>query len=134
MTTRLRAWLPALIWAAIIFVLSSVPGSAYPATSIVNADKLVHLALYGLLAGLCARGFVRGSGPGLGLGLGRVLVLAALLSTLYGITDELHQSFVPGRNCDWHDVVADAAGSVLGAAFVVGLAFRRRRGGVSAVR
>jgi VanZ family protein len=56
------------------------------------------------------------------------------VSTLYGVSDELHQLFVPGRNCDWHDVVADAAGSLLGAALGSALATRRRRGGIGAVR
>jgi VanZ family protein len=130
MTLSPRPWIPALLWAATIFVLSSFPGSAYPATNLVNADKLVHIALYGLLGGLCARGFVRGSG----WGLWPVLGLAALLSTLYGVSDELHQAFVPGRNSDWHDVVADAVGSLLGAALVTWLARRSRRGGVGAVR
>jgi VanZ family protein len=130
MTRSLRPWIPALGWAAIIFVLSSFPGSAYPATNLWNADKLVHIVLYGLLGGLCARGLLRGSGQG----AAAAFWLAALLSTLYGISDELHQAFVPGRNSDWHDVVADAIGSLVGAALVALLARRRRRGDVSAVR
>jgi VanZ family protein len=130
MTFRLRPWIPALLWAATIFVLSSISGSAYPATNLVNADKLVHLFLYGLLGGLCARGLARGSG----LAPRSLFFLAALLSTLYGVSDELHQAFVPGRNSDWRDVVADAVGSLLGAALVAAVVARRRRGGVSAVR
>jgi VanZ family protein len=126
----LRPWIPALVWAATIFVLSSLPGSAYPATNIWNADKLVHIALYGLLASLCARAFVRGQGRG----LGAALLLAALVSTVYGVSDELHQAFVPGRNCDWHDVVADAIGSLLGGAMGSALATWRRRGSIGAVR
>ena len=58
-TGRFRALSPALVWALTIFVLSSFPGSAYPPTDIVNADKLVHIAIYGLLGGLCARGLLR---------------------------------------------------------------------------
>jgi VanZ family protein len=41
-----------------------------------------------------------------------------VLSTLYGLTDEFHQMFVPGRTPAWDDVAADAGGAVLGAAFV----------------
>jgi VanZ family protein len=130
MTRRLAPWIPALVWAATIFVLSSLPGSAYPATNLWNADKLVHVALYGLLGGLCARGFASGAGRG----AWAVLGLAALVSTLYGVSDELHQWFVPGRNCDWHDAVADAAGSLVGAAVVAAWAARNRAARVGAVR
>jgi VanZ family protein len=112
------------VWAATIFVLSSFPGSAYPATNLFQADKLVHVALYGLLGGLCARGFVR-SGRGAHLGSLAVTAIAAAVSTLYGISDELHQWFVPGRTADWRDVVADSAGSALGAVVIV-VALRRR--------
>jgi hypothetical protein len=77
MTRSLRPWIPAVLWAITIFVLSSLPGSAYPATNLVNADKLVHLALYGLLGALCARGFVHDGGRG----LWSALALAALVST-----------------------------------------------------
>jgi VanZ family protein len=120
---RISPWAPALVWAATIFVLSSIPGSAYPPTDIVNADKLVHIALYGLLGALCARGFARTTplGP-----LG-IVAVAAPLATLYGMSDELHQRFVPGRNSDWRDVAADAIGALLGAAVIALVAGHRRR-------
>jgi hypothetical protein len=129
-TGRFRALIPALAWAATIFVLSSFPGSAYPATDLVNADKLVHVAIYGLLAALGARGLLRGWG----MGSGRVLAVAAAASTLYGLTDELHQWFVPGRNADWRDVVADGVGALLGAALIVLLVGRRGGGASGALR
>jgi VanZ family protein len=125
---RLRALAPALVWAAVIFVLSSFPGSAYPPTDLVNADKLVHVAIYGVLGALCARGLARGWTFGASM-----VVVAAGAAALYGLTDELHQWFVPGRNADWRDVVADAVGALLGAT-VMGLwVRRRRRGGAGAL-
>jgi VanZ family protein len=120
--TGLRPWFPSLGWAAVIFVLSSFPGSAYPQTDVANADKLVHAVIYGLLGGLVARGFVRGSR----MSLAPIVVLATVVATLYGMSDELHQRFVPGRNSDWHDVAADAVGGLLGAAAVALWAWRRR--------
>jgi VanZ family protein len=127
---RLSAWGPALAWAATIFVLSSFPGSAYPATDVIGADKMVHLALYGLLAALCARGFGRGTrwpGP-------LVWIAAAMLASVYGMSDEFHQRFVPGRNSDWADVLADTIGAVLGAGAAVAVFRRRRHARSSAVR
>jgi VanZ family protein len=41
-----------------------------------------------------------------------------VLATLYGLTDEFHQRFVPGRTPAWDDVAADFAGALAGAAFV----------------
>ena len=46
---RVRPWLPALLWAATIFALSSIPGRALPALPMWNADKLVHVAVYAVL-------------------------------------------------------------------------------------
>jgi VanZ family protein len=52
-----------------------------------------------------------------------------LLVGLYGITDEFHQSFIPGRTADALDVAADVAGGLLGTWLMyalVRLAARRR--------
>lgn len=120
---KLSAWWPAAIWAAVIFVLSAIPGSAYPATDIVHADKLVHIGIYGVLGALCARGFLRATA----LEAWSTIARAALVATLYGVSDELHQLFVPGRSSDWRDAVADAISAVLGAALIV-LVVRLRQG------
>jgi VanZ family protein len=45
----------------------------------------------------------------------RVAVLAAALAGAYGVTDEWHQTFTPGRDASLADVVKDLAGAVLGA-------------------
>lgn len=81
-------------------------------------DFLTHGAAYGTLAFLMARA--------VGQGVARSVwssVAVVLASTLYGVSDELHQKYVPGRHCDAWDVVKDLAGSVCGV-----LVFRRRAG------
>jgi VanZ family protein len=105
-----RAWGPALFWAAVLFGLSSIPGSSLPEVPGAQTDKLVHAVLYTVLGVLVVRGLkttsrLRGA---------RAALLAAALSTVYGITDELHQLFTPRRSSDWHDVIADAVGGLLG--------------------
>jgi VanZ family protein len=53
---------------------------------------------------------------------------AVILGTGYGLSDEIHQRFVPGRKCDARDWSADVAGSALGAlAFLVWSRFEKRR-------
>ncbi len=69
----------------------------------------MHALLYGVLGGLLARARSTGSRA---RGTARSnLLLAILLATAYGISDEVHQLWTPHRSADWRDVVADAGGA-----------------------
>lgn len=46
-------------------------------------------------------------------------VIACVLSFIYAITDEIHQIFVPGRACQFQDMMVDLAGIVSGMAVYV---------------
>ncbi len=118
----LAAWAPAILYAALIFALSSLsqPPPFVP-PELLALDKLVHLAEYAVLGALVARALRAGGRPAV-----RVFAGALLLGSLYGAGDELHQAFVPKRDADARDWAADTAGAALGAAAV---AFLRRRGG-----
>lgn len=99
--------MPATLWAALIFFLSSQPSLPSPDNL---SDKHMHAIVYGVLACLCLLGFTGGRWRS----IAGATVLAALVTTvLYGISDEVHQSFVPGRTPDVADVVADAAGAAI---------------------
>ena len=98
MTGRLYPALAAL-WAAVIFAASSQPGSAVGLPS--PWDKLAHMLAYAVLAWLLRKS-----------GLSPFWAIA--LAVLYGVSDEWHQSFVPGRFCDATDLLADAAGALFG--------------------
>lgn len=65
-------------------------------------DKSNHLLAFSVMALLGIRAF-----PGRAMA-----VLAGLLT--YGILIEVLQSFTPSHSADWHDVVADAVGLILG--------------------
>lgn len=121
-----KSWLPAVLWGATIFALSSIPGRALPDLPVWNADKLVHAAVYAVLGALCWRGarasFARDTAPW------RVVLIAVLLTSLYGIADEIHQMFVPNRAPDPNDVLADAVGGLLGALACVAIVARRHGG------
>jgi VanZ family protein len=101
------AWGPAIAWFALIFVLSSQP--SLPSPSHVS-DKQAHAVTYGVLAVLCLMGI---TGWRWRRVAGASLLAAFVIAVVYGVSDEFHQSFVPGRTPDVADVVADAVGAAL---------------------
>lgn len=113
---RVVGWGLAAAWAAFLFVESgSSTAGAFLAFLPPGADKVAHGVAFGLLGALVTLG---SGNPWWG-------VLAALL---YGVSDEYHQSFVPGRSVEFLDVVADTVGGAVGAFLVDALARRRHRG------
>ena len=103
-------WGYALAASAILFTLSSFP-IRQPA-HLPYLDKVEHVTAYFLLA---LSYFNAGSAGG--RRVGRAVAAGAWLAVVaFGISDEWHQSFVPGRSADVLDVLADAAGGALGVA------------------
>lgn len=97
-------WLPLLIYCSIIFYLSSKTGIH------IGYDKMAHTIEYAGLGFLIAR-LLFHSYPDK---IKWMILLAPVFGVLYGISDEFHQSFVPGRDCSGWDVLADLLGSSLG--------------------
>jgi VanZ family protein len=92
-----------------IFGFSSLSTPPAPPEGFSYYD--VHTGVYAGLGFLTARAWGKGLRS---MSLGAVLG-AAVISILYGVSDEFHQRFVPGRTFDVFDMLADAIGSVLGA-------------------
>ena len=115
-------WLPVMALCVAIFVQSSFPspdlGPSFPLK-----DKVLHMAAYGLLAALFFRA-CRVTWPSR-LSPAKLLVISICLATLYGVSDEFHQSFVAVRQADAMDGVADFAGSILGALIYMKVAYRQ---------
>lgn len=107
MTNRLTAWGPAAIWAAVLFFLSAQQGLDLPPLLFPGKDKVVHAGVYAVLGATLWWGRNR-SGTMLPAW---ILVLAG---SLYGVSDEWHQSFVPGRDPSVGDWTADTVGVLLG--------------------
>jgi len=103
-------WLLPLAVAGTIFWLSAQ--SHYPGGIELPPplDKFAHAAVYAVLA-LAMDLALRHTQPGLPLYRRHLLILAAV--ALYGVSDELHQRFVPGRDCAFGDWVADTLGGAL---------------------
>jgi len=91
------------------------------------ADKLVHGAVYAILGALAWRALAASGGGRSTAGGRRTLVLAWLLTLVYGVSDEVHQRFVPGRTPDPWDVVADATGGAIGILARRSFEHRRRK-------
>lgn len=115
---RAAALAAAGLWAAVIFGFSAMPGSDVPG----RFGPLAHFVEYAILSAL-----LRLSMPPRCAG-GTILAICA--ASAYGVTDELHQAFVPGRIPDHADWLLDTAGAALGAlsaALVVRAHQARRR-------
>ena len=83
----------------------------------------VHIAAYAGLGALTARAAAKGMRDV----SWRAVAAAIAIASLYGVSDEYHQLFVPGRDFDVLDLVADAIGSVVGAFAVRAWSILRRR-------
>jgi VanZ family protein len=92
---------------AVIFYLSSLHDAPLPGDV---SDKAGHLVGYAVLGVLVTRGVAGRLPSRISL---RVALLSLLITTAYGLSDELHQTFVPGRSADIYDVAADAAGGLI---------------------
>ena len=103
---RIRTWGPAVSWAFVIFVLSALP-NLRGAPSFPFSDKIAHVILYAGLGAALAWGWARSPQT-----VSHVALLIA--GALYGITDEWHQMYVPGRTPDLADWIADVVGVLLG--------------------
>jgi VanZ family protein len=115
-------WAPAALWAALIFAASSV--SRVPDLPAHVTDKMVHASVYAVLAGACLRAMAGGRWTGVTMG---AAAAAVLMATAYGVTDELHQRFVPGRTADVLDLLADFTGSMASAVLALGTSWLRPR-------
>lgn len=105
---RLRAalrWLPALAWAGLIFFLSAQPEPLGRQPGAVQS-VLAHAAVYAVLAALL---LLAAGGPG--RARWRAYAAVLLAASLYGVSDEVHQAFVPGRTPDPLDWAVDTAGA-----------------------
>ena len=100
-------WLLTLGYMGLIFYLSSRHNIPLPKLPI-NFDKVIHMCAYIPLAYLFYLSLKTS-------GINKyVFVLAVICASIYGIMDELHQFFVPGRDADVFDFAADALGAFLG--------------------
>ncbi len=119
-------WGPALAVMLLIFIASAQPeGSALMPDFGGLRDLIIkkggHLLFYALLGAALLHGLSAEQAPS------RPRALAALLlALLYAVSDEFHQTFVPGREGRWQDVVIDTVGATFGLIVYAALFVRSR--------
>lgn len=111
----LAAWSAVLLWAAVIFGFSSIPGSNVPG----RFGSAAHFIEYAILGALILNALSRQTDWRL------AVAKATVLASIYAITDELHQYFVPMRTPDPADWALDTLGALAGALLVASIANRR---------
>ena len=121
--TFLWVWGPALFWMAGTFYVSHQSVVSIPMGA---PDYVAHGISYAGLGLMLMRGLAGGRLSAMSW---RRVLIATVLAGLYGVTDEFHQSFVPGRHPSFSDIVADTVGALAGsslAAFVGAWARRKK--------
>ena len=117
-------WGPVVVQMAIIFIASSIPNLTHTPGGV--SDKTAHFAAYAILGVLLLRALAGASWTRIGA---RHAIGAWAMACVYGLSDEWHQTFVPGRTAAWDDLIADALGAgfavLLGSA--AGVLARRHR-------
>jgi len=103
-------WFPLLLYCVLIYSLSSDKYPVHVPKSF-SADKFIHFFAYAFLGLLIIRAFAT---LRIKENIVFLIIISTLLSTLYGLSDEMHQYFVPYRCADVKDVYADLLGSAFG--------------------
>jgi VanZ family protein len=114
----------AVFYALLIFVVSAIPHIPTP-WEFKGGDKVVHFIEYGIFSLLLFLAFFNSGKEFLKR---NVFLFSILIGLGYGLLDEIHQKFVPGRSCDKFDFLADGLGILLVQA-VIWFYLKRRASG-----
>jgi VanZ family protein len=103
----ITSWLITLIYMGLIYFLSSLSGDRLPGLP-HGSDKILHTCVYAVLSflyfhSLSSSGIKR-----------HCFLIALLLTSIYAVSDEFHQYYVPGRSASIGDLIADFIGALIG--------------------
>ena len=103
-------WLPLIAYCAFIYYQSSHPPPE-ELPSFNFSDKMLHFAAYAVMGVLFYRAYHT---LPIKKELNWLVLLSMISASLYGVSDEIHQSFVPERDGSITDVIADILGAICG--------------------
>ncbi|MCF6247579.1 MAG: VanZ family protein [Desulfobacula sp.] len=115
--------LPVVALCIAIFWQSSFPGMLKQPL-FLHDDKVIHFLAYALLAFLTARSLVAEKPD---ISLFKIRMIAIIFTSFYGLSDEIHQAFVPSRDASIGDFLADSLGSLLGTYLYLNIFFTRKK-------
>jgi VanZ family protein len=100
----------ALVYAALIFAVSSLPQISLPTLGFEAEDKFYHFIEYSIFSFLLFFAFFKAKTD---FFKRNVFLLSSLIGIAYAYSDEFHQRFIPGRSYDLFDFLADCLGVIL---------------------
>ncbi len=113
-------WAPSILLMALIYCASDLPASRIP--ELPKGDDVLKKGGHALGYGLLALAYLRGLGPH----QKKVLIKSALLTVLFAVSDEWHQTSTPGRTPSWRDVGFDMIGAAIALGFYQGSGLVRK--------
>jgi VanZ family protein len=111
----IKALVSPLLFMTIIFVLSSIPGRPENGSLkfIVDIDpqlqNFLHIPLFGMLQILWLKALAT-----MGMLGWKNVATCLVISLIYGVSDEFHQMFVPGRYASLTDLLLNLTGVIFG--------------------
>jgi len=118
----LSYWAPIILYCTIIFIQSSFV-SLGNNLHIPQVDKFLHFIIFAILAVLFYRAYNTLS---INNNIKLVVFLSIISASLYGLSDEIHQYFVPFRSAEVADFIADSIGACFGVCFYLPVVLKKR--------
>jgi VanZ family protein len=112
---KLLVYTPLVVYWIVLFGATTLPAASMPSFGVV--DKVNHLSAYFILAILLFLTLL--FQQKIPLAKNKVAAYALIICSLYGMLDEVHQIFIPGRSAEFLDLFADILGAGLGVLFMI---------------
>ncbi len=101
--------LPLIAWCVFVYTASSIPSPNIPALG-TYTDKVIHFGVYGILCWLAHVAFHHQSN----ISVKKYSLFVAMIFTIvFGLSDEFHQLYTPGRSAELLDIAADTFGGAV---------------------
>ncbi|MBN1408142.1 MAG: VanZ family protein [Calditrichaceae bacterium] len=105
---HINAHAPWILVMIAITIESSISNISLPDMGITFTDKLAHFMVFAIMGWTLTRGMLLSK-------IKYPIIIAVVIGFIFAVTDEWHQSFVPGRDADVIDVIADLFGLIVSA-------------------